>query len=339
MVRRFAKEVGMSDLRTSYMGIPLKNPIIIGSSTLTDTPKKIQELAENGAAAIVLKSLFEQEIRNQKESSQCCNYHPEAYYYDLSNAGMLYGITEYLQLIRDAKACTDIPVIASICCENSEWWSSYPQKIEKAGADGIELNINMLSLNADKSPIETYKETMTILENVKKSTKLPFSVKISPYCCSIPYLVKMLQNAGAAGVVMFSRLFKLGINLDSIECEPVNYYSVPIETYKVLRWINIVSEQLDLPLCGNTGIHTSQEVIQHILAGASAVQMVSSIYQNGPEHIKKTIEELEDYMFEKQFETIDEMKGFLHSDEKPFDLMYFNSLTHDKFQLGSTWSR
>lgn len=330
----------MSDLTTSYMGITLKNPIIIGSSTLTDTPEKIKTLADNGAAAVVLKSLFEEEVRNASESTACCTYHPEAYYYDMSDAGMLYGISEYLELIREAKKKTvDIPIIASICCENAEWWSTYPVKLEKAGADAIELNLNMLSLNADEDPIRNYQKTLEIIDTVKKNIKIPFSVKISPYCCSIPYLVKMLQTNGASGVVMFSRLFKLGINLDTIECEPANYYSSPIETYKVLRWINIVSEQLDIELCGNTGIHTSKEVLQHLLAGASAVQMVSSIYQNGPEIINKTLEELEQYMFERQFANLNELKGFLRNkDDQDFDLMYFNSLTHDRFQLGSTWS-
>lgn len=329
----------MPDLRTTYMGLQLKNPIIVGSSTLTDTPEKIRELEENGAAAVVLKSLFEEEVRTASDSSKYCNFHPEAYYYDMSDAGMQYGISEYLQLIRDAKSTSSIPVIGSICCENSQWWIKYPERIQKAGADAIELNISMLSLDADKNPMSIYEETFKILETVKKSISIPFSVKISPYCCSIPYLVKMLKEAGAAGAVLFSRLFKLGINLDTIECEPTNYYSLPIETYKVLRWINIVAEQVDIPLCGNTGIHSSKEVIQHLLAGASAVQMVSSVYMNGPEVVKTALEELEMYMFERQFENIGEMKGFLHTKDKDFNLMYFNSLTHDRFQLGSHWSR
>lgn len=328
----------MPDLSTKYMGLQLKNPVIIGSSTLTDTPEKIEALQESGASAVVLKSLFEEEVRSAKDASRCCNYHPEAYYYDMSDAGMLYGISEYTQLIRDAKSTTDIPVIASICCQNAEWWSRYPERLQKAGADAIELNINMLSMDADKNPMETYGDTVKIIETVKKHMDIPFSVKISPYCCSIPYLAKMLKNEGAAGIVLFSRLFKLGINTDTFECEPANYYSTPMETYKVLRWINIVSEQVDIEICGNTGIHTSKEVIQHLLAGASAVQMVSSIYQKGPEVIRQTIEELEQYMFEHQFETVEEMKGFLHTKETDFNLVYFNSLTHDRFQLGSAWS-
>jgi len=328
----------MPDLDTSYMGLSLKNPIIVGSSTLTDTPEKICALEEKGAAAVILKSLFEEEVRNMKDSSKCCNYHPEAYYYDMSDAGMLYGIGEYLQLIRDAKHACGIPVIASICCENAEWWSTYPERIQKAGADAIELNINMLSLSAENSPSETYDSTMKIIETVKKNTDIPFSVKLSPYCCSIPYLVKQLEEAGAAGVTLFSRLFRMGINLDNFECEPASYYSEPNETYKVLRWVNIVSEQVNVDICGNTGIHSHREVLQHLLAGASAVQLVSSIYQNGPDIINKIIEEIEQFMFDKQFNNIAELKGFLRSKDKDFDLMYFNSLTHDRFQLGGAWS-
>jgi dihydroorotate dehydrogenase (fumarate) len=328
----------MADMKTSYMGLELKNPIIVGSSTLTDTPEKIMALEKAGASAVVLKSLFEEEVRNMSDSSKCCNYHPEAYYYDISDASMLYGISEYLQMIKDTKSAVDIPIIASICCENAEWWSTYPEKLEKAGADAIELNINMVSMDAMKSPIDTYAETLRILETVRSNISIPFSVKISPYCCSIPYLATMLKEAGASATVLFSRLFKLGINLETIECEPASYYSSPLETYKVLRWINIVSEQVDIDICGNTGIHSSKEVIQHLLAGASAVQMVSSIYLNGPEVITKTLEELEKYMYDMQFANIGELKGFLRNKDKDFDMVYFNSLTHDKFQLGSSWS-
>jgi len=328
----------MPDLKTSYMGIDLKNPIIIGSSTLTDTPAKIKALEEHGAAAVVLKSLFEEEVRSVNDSSKSCNYHPEAYYYDMSDAGMLYGISEYLQLIRDAKAITNIPIIASICCESAEWWSTYPARLAKAGADGIELNINMLSLDLNKSPEQLYTETLEIINVVKKNTPIPFSVKISPYCCSIPYLVNRLSKAGASGVTLFARLFKVGINTDNLDTEPASYYSTPMETYKVLRWINIVSELIDIDICGSTGIHTSKEVIQHLLAGARAVQMVSSIYLHGPEIIQATVESLEQYMYEKQFATIEELSGFLRTKDKDFDLMHFNSLTHDKFQLGSPWS-
>ncbi|XOB65880.1 hypothetical protein ACMC5R_03785 [Deferribacteres bacterium DY0037] len=325
----------MSDIRTSFMGLTLKNPVIVGSSTLTDTPEKIKALADNGAAAVVLKSLFEQEVRNLKDSAQCCNYHPEAYYYDMSDAGMLYGISEYLQLIRDAKLATDIPVIASICCEKAAWWKTYPERIANAGADALELNINMLSLHGAKSPADIYKDTLQIIHTVKNTTDLPFSVKLSPYCCSIPYLVKMLKEEGAKGVTLFSRLFELGINTNTFECEPASYYSSPEETFKVLRWVHLVSEQVDIEICGNTGIHTSKEIIQHIIAGAGAVQMVSSIYKNGPEIIRTCLEELEQYMFDRQFNTLHELKGFLSTKEKDFDLLYFNSLTHDRFQLDS----
>jgi len=325
----------MPDLNTTFMGIPLKNPIIVGSSTLTDTPEKIQELEKQGAAAVVLKSLFEQEVRNMNNSAKCCNFHPEAYYYDISDAGMLYGISDYLRLIKEAKQAASIPVIASICCENAEWWSSYPERIAKAGADAIELNINMLSLNTKKAPSEIYNDTLHIIETVKKSTDIPFSVKLSPYCCSIPYLVKMLKQAGVYGVTLFSRLFEMGINLTEFECEPASYYSSPVETYKVLRWINVVTEQVDMEICGSTGVHSAAEAIQHILAGAGAVQMVSALYQNGAEVISQTLEGIEKYMYDKQFQNINELKGFLRTKHKDFDLVYFNSLTHDRFQLDS----
>lgn len=328
----------MPDLSTKYMGLKLKNPIIVGSSTLSDDPFKSIELEQNGAAAIVLKSLFEQEVRQNSES-ECCNFHPEAYYYDFNDAAMQYGISDYINLIKNTKSALSIPVIASICCETDKWWQDYPMKIQDAGADAIELNISMLSFDADVRPSDSIEQTIDVVNTIKDKVEIPVAVKISPYCCSIPYLVKGLQNAGADATVLFSRFFKIGINLDTLDCEPTNYYSSPAETYKVLRWVGVIAKQVDIDLCSITGIHSSNEIIQHILAGASATQMVSSIYKEGAGIIRRSLDEIENFMKNKQFQNIDEMKGFMFTkkEQPDFDMIYFNSIAHDRYQLDGAW--
>jgi dihydroorotate dehydrogenase (fumarate) len=329
----------MPDLSTKYMGLNLKNPIIVGSSTLTDDPLKSIELEQKGAAAVVLKSLFEQEVRNSS-SSECCNFHPEAYYYDFNDAAMQYGISDYINLVKTTKSAISIPVIASICCETDKWWKDYPLKIQDAGADALEVNISMLSFDANEHPSDSMAKTMDIIRSIKERLEIPLAVKISPYCCSIPYLVKSIENIGADAAVMFSRFFKIGINLETLDCEPADYYSSPAETYKVLRWVGVVAKQVDMDISSITGIHSSNEVIQHILSGASTVQMVSAIYKEGPSVITRALEELENYMQKKQFDNLDEMKGFIFTkNERPdFDMIYFNSIAQDRYQLDSKFA-
>jgi dihydroorotate dehydrogenase (fumarate) len=327
-------EVTMADLSVEYMGLRLKNPLIVGSSTLSDSVEKIIALEESGAGAVVLKSLYEEELK-QHRNDYGCNFHPEAYNYDLIDADMIYGVSAYIDLIREAKAAVSIPVIASLNCKEGKWWCDYPRKVEDAGADALELNISYLSFNAETSPEEISKLCVDAVHCVKKKVSLPVSVKFSPYCCSIPNLAKNLKEAGAQSAVMFSRFFKLGIDLETMQCIPVDYYSTPVETYKVLRWVGVVSPQVDIDICSSTGIHSHNEAVQHILAGARCFQMVSAIFKKGKDVIGETLKGIEDYMDIKEFRTIDEMSGYMCrlKRESSFKELHYNNITSGKYPV------
>ncbi len=323
----------MYDLSVNYMGLRLENPLIVGSSPLTDSVEKLVSLEESGAGAVVLKSLYEEELRDTGEECKC-NYHPEAYNYDIMDAEMIYGISNYIYMISDAKQYVNIPIIASLNCIDDKWWEDYPLKIEDAGADAIELNISYLSFHKDIHPMDIFSKYAEVINSIKNKIRIPIAVKISPYTCSIPHLVKQLQDAGADAVVMFSRYFKVGIDIESLCCLPVNYYSSPIETYKVLRWIGIVHKQIsDMTICGSTGIHSANEALQHLLAGATAFQMVSSILNNGHNVIKEVLSDIKRWMMDKEFNTISEFQGYIHKvhESSMFDSIHYNQLTESKF--------
>jgi dihydroorotate dehydrogenase (fumarate) len=327
----------MIDLSVDYMGIKLKNPLIVGSSTLTDSAEKNLILEEAGAAAVVLKSLFEEELKNYDEATCKCPYHPEAYHYDLTEAEMIYGISSYIDLIRETKSKVNIPVFASINCNTDKWWSDYTKRIEDAGADAIELNISYLAFDHKSSPSEIFSRYAKVINSVKKEVSIPIAVKFSPYSCSIPYMVDQMLNAGADAVVMFSRYFKMGIDLETLNCMPVNYYSSPIETYKVLRWVSIIHRQLkDATICSNTGIHSSDEALQHLLAGAKVFEVVSTIYENGPEVIEKIINGIKDWMYKNEFFALGQLHGLIGNPDKEdtaFEKIHYNSISEKYAQI------
>lgn len=325
----------MIDLSTNYMGIPLKNPLIVGSSTLTDCADKLITLEQNGAAAIVLKSLYEEELRNNNDGCHC-TYHPEAYNYDMMEAEMIYGISSYIDLIKAAKSKVSIPVIASLNCNNGKWWSDYPIQIEAAGADAIELNISYTAFDVKTPPQDIFSKYATVIESVRKRINIPIAVKFSPYSCSIPYIVKQMSDAGADAVVMFSRYFKVGIDLDNFQCIPVNYYSSELETYKVLRWVGTIHKQIDqIDICGSTGIHSSNEALQHLLAGAKVFGIVSTIYKNGPEVISRILQEIKEWMYTKEFSSLKEIRGLAckHTVETTFEKIHYNKVTEESYQI------
>lgn len=324
----------MTDLSVNYMGLQLKNPLIVGSSTLTDSTDKIKLLEENGAAAVVLKSLYEEEVRDSHSGCNC-TYHPEAYNYDLFEAAMIYGISNYIDLIKESKASIKIPVIASLNCSNGKWWMDYPRKIEDAGADALELNISYLSFDANTPPESISAKYAEVIETVKTRVDIPIAVKFSPYSCSIPYLVNQMKCAGADAVVMFSRFFKVGIDLETFQCIPVNYYSSAVETYKVLRWVGVIHKQLeDFDICSNTGIHSSHEALQHIVAGAKTFEMVSSIYKNGPSIISKTLKEMSNWMIKNEFYSLNQIRGLVSkpATESAFHKIHYNKVTEESIR-------
>jgi len=308
----------MADLSTRYLGLTLGNPIIVASSGLTNNVADIKELEKNGAGAVVLKSLFEEQILLEAD-------------YKLKKAGaddMLYTqysetldyidlhikektLTDYLQMIKNLKNEILIPVIASINCVTSQEWTSFARRIEEAGADALELNIFIMPFNFDGTCTDNEKIYFEITEKVKKEINIPVAVKISPYFSNLGQVIEKLSGTGIEGIVLFNRFASIDIDVENKKVIPAFMFSNPSEISLSLRWIAIMSNRVNCDLVASTGIHDGDAVIKQLLAGATAVQVASAIYKNGPGYIVDMITRLEKWMQSNGYNYIEQFKGKL----------------------------
>ena len=306
------------DLSTKYLGLELKNPIIVGSSGLTDSVKKIADLEKYGAGAVVLKSIFEEEITMEYEkvlAEEAPSRYKDDYldYFDYKIKEQ--NLTKYIKLISDAKQKVKIPIIASINCTSSHEWTYFAKKIEEAGADALELNIFIIPSTLDKSLDDIDHVYLEIINDVKNIIKIPIAIKISYYFSNLGRAIKVLSKTGIQGIVLFNRFYSPDIDLEKMEIISTNVFSTPQELSTSLRWIGIMANRIKCDLAASTGVHDGKAVIKQLLAGADAVQMVSCLYQNGPDYLKTVIKEVEAWMEEKKFDSIDDFRGKL-SQEK-----------------------
>ena len=303
----------MADLSTTYMGIKLKNPVIAASSGLTNSLTDIRELEQSGAAAVVLKSLFEEEIRIEleKDLTRMARegfLYPETidYYdtYDVEDT-----LTTYLKLIRDCKKEVSIPVIASINCVTAGKWPYYASTLQDAGADGLELNVFILPSDISQTAEENENIYFEIIEKVKQQVTIPVALKISYYSSNLASLIERLSKTGIAGLVLFNRFYSPDIDIDRFEVLSTNVLSNPEEISLPLRWIAIMADRVGCNLAASTGIHDGKAVIKQLLAGACAVQVASALYRNGKEHLNVMLNELDDWMNDKGFKQISDFRG------------------------------
>ncbi len=301
------------NLSTTYMGIRLQNPLIAASSGLTSNINQIKKLAENGIGAIVLKSLFEEQINNEAAfmTAQQEQWPETADYI----AGYLrsHSLENYLKLIKEAKASVQVPIIASISCFSHQEWSDFAVEIAKAGADGIEINIFTLPVTPLHNNEAIEKEYTEAIAAVCKKTQLPVAVKIGQHFTNIPGFVEKLYAHGAKAVVMFNRSFMPDIDLQKMQLTSAKVYSEKTDYTTVLRWIGIVSAMVPkIDIAASTGVHQAESAIKQILAGAGAVELCSALYQQGPAVIREMLKGIESFMKEKQFSGIDDFKGLLN---------------------------
>ena len=320
------------DLTTSYLGLELKNPIIAGSSGLTSTLNGIVSLEEQGAGAVVLKSIFEEEILLDVDARLTEAEGSPVIYSGLSET-LDYidlhireeNLKKYLQLIQDAKKAVSIPVIASINCISHEDWIHFTRRMEEAGADALELNVFLNP--ADFKNKEFEKAYFRIIEKVLATVRIPVAIKISKYFTRLGLSVKALSETGIAGLVMFNRFYTPDIDIEKIELTTPRMFSTRDELYETLRWIAILSARVPCNIAASTGIHTGEDVIKVLLAGATAIQVVSTLYKNGPEQIKRMLKKLEVWMQEKGFDSLDQFRGKISrmygADPAAFERMQF----------------
>ncbi len=314
----------MADLSVSYMGLKLKNPIIIGSSGLTDSVSKIVELEKQGAAAVVLKSLFEEQILAESavhvERDQSFGYDVHDY---IHNHTRNHKLGDYLKLIKEAKAKVDIPVIASINCISDTEWTGFASKIEEAGADALEINISLLPSNHEMRGVQNEEMYFDILEKVRKATTLPLAVKMSPYSGGLANLIKRISWSGYVdGIVLFNRYYSPDIDTEHLRFTHTNVFSTPHEISTSLRWIAIMSDRVKCDLSASTGVHDAPSAIKQILAGADAVQIVSALYKKGKNHLQTILRDMNDWMDKHGFQTLDDFRGKMSQSKSEDPALY-----------------
>jgi len=304
----------MADLTTTYLGMKLRNPIIAGSSGLSNSVKGVREFEENGAGAVVLKSIFEEEIVFEYEdvlkeaSAEGVNL-DQFDYYDYQIKGE--KLKKYTGLIAESKRNVSIPVIASINCVYSHEWTSFAKQLQDAGADALELNMFFLPSEFDRTTEEKEKAYFEIVEKVKKTVTIPIALKISYYFSNLGPMIQQLSETGIAGLVLFNRFYSPDFDIDKLEVVSSNVFSSPSDLPLSLRWIAIMSERVNCDLAASTGVHDGTALIKQILAGADAVQTVSALYKNGKGHINSMLKTLEAWMGKNGFNTLADFRGKL----------------------------
>jgi dihydroorotate dehydrogenase (fumarate) len=314
----------MANISTIYMGIELKNPLIVASCDLTSNIDQIKKCEEAGAGAVVLKSLFEEQIETETEELIADSWlpnHTEAFEY-VRGMSMSNGPSIYLNLISEAKKGTSIPIIASLNCISPKWWIDYAKQLELSGADALELNISLLPSNLERNSEEIEQVYIDILEGVLAEINLPVAVKIGPYFTSIAKILNNFVKSGVKGLVLFNRFYQLDIDIENLKTTAGNPLSSPDEISNSLRWIALLSNRIPCDFAATTGIHKGSDVIKQLLAGAKAVEVCSTLYKKGLEYIKEILEEIKDWMGEHHYESIEDFRGKLSKKEEDKTELY-----------------
>ncbi|MBQ8485418.1 MAG: dihydroorotate dehydrogenase-like protein [Bacteroidaceae bacterium] len=306
----------MKTLETSYAGLKLKNPIIVSSSSLTDSAEKNKKLCEAGAGAIVLKSLFEEQIHLEVEDME--DFDPFVVGgNDLAEYMRNHKLEEYFALIRETKRMVDIPVIASINAYDETNWTDFAKKIEEAGADALEINILALQTTLEYQYGSFEKKHIDILKLVKKAVKIPVIMKLGDNFTNPVALIHQLRANGADGVVLFNRFYPTDINIDKVEQCAGKAFTSEADLSKSLRWTGIASAVIsNYSFAISGGVHNAAGVVKSILAGASAVEVCSAIYLKGNGIIREMTNGLTEWMDTHTMDSISMFKGMLNMHDR-----------------------
>jgi dihydroorotate dehydrogenase (fumarate) len=315
-------------IETTYCGLELKSPLIVGASRLTSDIETIKKAEEAGAGAVVIKSLFEEQIqmehyRHDEQMERYDDWHAEMT--DIFPEENYSGAEEHLMWIRKTRKEVDLPIIASLNAVNRDTWVSYAQKLTEAGADALELNFYSLPTDFELSAAEIEEEQVSILSSVVKAVKVPVSVKLSPYYTNPLNLIKRMDEAGAEGFVLFNRLFQPDINVEKL----ANEYSYNLSTgneYRLpLRFAGLLAGRIGASVCAGSGVDTPETAIKLLLAGSDAVQVVTGIYRHSMDFVTQVNDELRRWMRSKGFESIKDFKGSLGAEKNEDPKIYKRS--------------
>ena len=302
------------NLQTTYMGIKLESPIVVSACTLSEESGNIVEMEDAGAGAVVLFSLFEEQIKKEEAQYETIvrntsNIFAEAsdFFPDLDHYHK--GVDQYLENIRKAKDRVKIPVIASLNGVTNEGWISYARLMEDAGADGLEINIFFIPGDVHLSSSAVEHRYLNIINEIKNTIKIPVAVKLNPYFSAMGNMAKRMQDYGANALVLFNRFYQPDFDINKLSLLHNLQFSESSEIKLPLLWIALLYGRINISLAATTGVQSSVEVIKYILAGADVAMTASALYKNGIGYLKTMNDELEAWMFTKGFENIDSFKG------------------------------
>jgi len=302
------------DLSTHYLGLKLKNPLVPSASPLSHSVDSMKRLEEAGAGAIVMYSLFEEQIAHEaaelnhylsygtESFAEALTYFPESQEYNT-------GPEEYVELVRKAKESLSIPVIGSLNGISSGGWISYAKKIEEAGADALELNVYYIPTDSNLTSQDVEDRYLEVLHAVRRTVKIPVAMKLSPYFSSLANMAYRLDTAGVNGIVLFNRFYQPDIDLETLEVKPNVILSTPQAMRLPLRWIAILHGRIKASLAATSGIHNAQDVIKMLMAGADVTMMCSALLKNGPQHLAHVLSDLNQWMLEHEYVSVSQMKG------------------------------
>lgn len=302
------------DLTTNYMGLTLKNPIVPSSSPLSHKIDSIKRLEDAGAAAVVMYSLFEEQINSESYYldyylGQGIDSFGESLSYFPAMAGYNIGPDDYVDLIRRAKQAVDIPIIGSLNGISSSGWIDYACLIEEAGADALELNVYYIPTSIDLKGSEVENVYVEILKDVKRVVRIPVAMKLSPFFSSTAHMANRLAQAGADALVMFNRFYQPDFDLESLQVVPNLVLSGSDELRLPLRWVAILYGQINADMAITSGIHTSRDVLKALMAGARVAMMASELLQNGVPRIGEILREMARWMEEHEYSSVEQMIG------------------------------
>lgn len=302
----------MKKLNTRYLGLNLTSPLIVSSSGLTSSIENLKQAEEYGAGAVILKSLFEEQIVHSIDLMSIPSGYPEADDYVAAYIKS-HSVDEYINLIIKAKKELSIPVIPSINCFSSSGWTEFAKTISESGADALEINVFLMPTDRKKNAAESEKVYFDLIENLNKIVKIPIALKIGPRFSNILYMLDQFYMRGIKGAVMFNRFYEPDIDVDKLEIIPASIFSTAEERRYVLRWIAMATAQdFRIDISASGGIRKGEDAVRYILAGASSVQVCSVLYQKGLPYLKTLNQEISDWMEKKNFNTIKDFKGKLN---------------------------
>ncbi len=306
----------MPELSTSYLGLTLRSPIVASPSPLTKDPQAAAALAQAGVGAIVLPSLFEEEILHEEnEISEVFDgiteFYAESTTFFPEIEGLMSPADRYLENIAEVKQAAKIPVIASLNAISSGGWSRYAKLMQEAGADAVELNIYQVPTSAEKTGAEIETELLSMIADVREQLTVPLAVKLSPYYASFANFAGRVIDAGANGLVLFNRFYQPDLDIETLDVVPRLELSESWENRLPLRWIAILRSTLAnrSALAATSGIHTGADVAKLLLAGADVAMTTSALLHHGPNHVKTMIDELVEWMQRKEYESVDQLRG------------------------------